>query len=747
MHIDFINKTSFFNKNQDYINYIRGLADIIFQPENIGSIGYIQSKQENFSHTRYKQVGQTKNVYEVLPSEKLETTFVHKCLSTEGLGPFEQTVLSNILNSDYSTIVITGALGSGKSSLVDHILDYMSNNIKHENCNNYSLCKSHDTLYISIDFIKGFNSNKSEEILNEFDAKLYNSFTHVIRKIFSEKQLLEEFIKYSTSYTEDILVSFKFLGLKIRQEKSWDTLTTEDKLEQIIDWLHNRFGSEFPLSYKNTVLAEMINFVGDKFPERLNGCFIMVYDNIDRFSDEVQNEVINRLLGVSQIIKAKTLICSRLTTFGKISGNSSYAFGVVENAGHLPVSIIIQRIAHYIENKDKQENYINLRSVIPTIYLTAFDNRIKEIYRLLTKENSSRLYEVLDALSGLSIRRGLHLSRRLLINYVSDYLSIPEEDMLISGILCKNNENAQMTYDDRRITNIFLSHHNLSNSLTNIRILGILHTYRTKDRPIRLNELLHYLNLYGINSQDEIYHSIDVLSSVRKRLISLNGISKFNKEMLFNDTNLKNSFVQLTWAGNKYYSNLCENLQYLQDCFGIINWSKLALNGNGSIITQHIEEKKIEMKDNVLLNDSTFNFLKDSLMENISGDITEIIPKTIDSNNFQERIKLLRKGLYIYLYEDIYQSLVYEKNVFNPENLRQNNHLLFINSLSTVDMIATISRSVYRISISKNLSNRAVYGELLNWKSLLRLSYYWNYIIFKSNSRLSSAIMKDFEKI
>lgn len=747
MIVELINKQTYAVNNQDYIGYINGLAESIFQAEKLGPSGYIQSNLDNFRQTRHKHIAQTPGMFKVLPSVSEKPVFIHKCISTEDLGPYENAVLSNILNSEYSTIVITGALGSGKSTIINFILEYLSDNIIHKNCNNHTLCKSHDTIYIRINFIKGFNSVDTKDILEEFDAKLYDSFTHVIRLLFNDDELLESFIKYATSYNETLLIPFKFLGLKIKQTDNWGSFETIEKLELILDWLHNRFGSEFALSYKNSVLAEMINFIGIRFPERLNGCFIILFDNVDRFKDEVQNEVINRLLGVSQIINAKTIICSRLTTFGKISGNSSYAFGVIENAGHLPVSVIIERIKHYIENVNVYEKYISARSVIPEKYLNAFDNRINEIYRLLTNKRYSRLYESIDALSGLSIRRGLHLAKRLITNSVSDYSTVPEEDMLISGILCKNNENAQMAYDDRRITNIFLSHYSLKNSLINIRILGILYIYKTNNRPIRISELLYYLNLYGISSKEEIYYSVNTLISVRKRLIYINGVSDLNEIQLFEDREIRNSLIQLTWAGQKYYTSLCENLQYLQDCFAIINWSKLQMNGNIELITNYLEEKKFEFTNDPQISSSTLAFLKRSLIENNTGDISEIIPKSIDYSNFYERIKFIRKGLYIYLYKDVYQSILYQKNVFDPNNLYKNNTLIFINQLSTIDLISMISKSVYRISKSNFLQDKQVYDELLNWKSLLRLSHYWNYTIFHTNSSLSQNVLKEYDSL
>jgi len=745
MQVNLINKRSYFEINQAYIQQIKGLADSIFQAEQFGPIGYLQSNQSNFEHTRHKNIIDQKSIFKILPSKNENQTFIHPCISLDGLGPFEQAVISNILNSEYSTIVITGALGSGKSSIVNFILEYLDKNIAHEKCNHNSKCRSHDALYIIINFIEGFNSNRTEDILDEFDAKLYDKFTHVIRKLYRDDKLLQEFVDFATDPEENSYTSFKFLGRKIKQCAEWNDLETNDKVETILDWLHYRFGSEFTLSYKNTVLARMINFVGLKFPERLNGCFILLYDNIDRFKDEVQNEVINRLLGVSKIINAKSIICSRLTTFGKISGNSSFAFGVIENAGHLPTAIVEKRLEHYLSNRDSYPKYISARSVIPPKFLKAFDSRIEELYKHLTTKKHSRLKETLESLSGLSIRRGLHLARRVIINYVSDYSTIPEEDMLISGILCKDNANALMAYDDRRITNIFLSSHSLKNCLINIRILGILYTYKTNNKPIRISELLYYLELYGINSQEEIFSSMYTLTGLRKRLIYINGISDIVEKDLFNDKDLSQSFVQLTWAGQKYYTTLCENLQYLQDCFSIINWSDFATKDCYMSISNYITKTKIEFENDFFFSETIISSLENSLKENIEGSISEIMPKEIDNSNFLQRIMFLRKGLYIYLYEDIYQSITYNENIYDPEKLPQNNTIITINELSTVNLIATIARSVLRISKSNNyFKNKGIYEEVLNWKSLLNSAFYWNYFIFRTKSSLCLAVLREY---
>ena len=434
------------------------------------------------------------------------------------------------------------------------------------------MCKTKKCNYIKVNFANDFANKKKEIILKEFDAKLFDEYTNVIYNLYQDDDLLELLLNEITNNDKNEYSSLKRLGRHIKSIKDWTDYDNDEKIDIIIEWVENRFGKESSLGYKRGILEKIINFAGKAYPERLNGCFLLVFDNVDRFEDDVQNEVIDRLFGITKNLNIKVLINVRLTTFGKIAGNSTYFFDVFENGGHLPVEMLIKRLKHYLENKETNPEYLTALKLIDLDKRICFNKHVSNVLKYLT-ENNSRLYTTLDSLSGLSIRRSLLLARRLFINIVINHNEKKsEQDLYIKTLFIEPDNNGFMSLSDRRVTNIFTSYYSKHNSLINFRILQIIYVYKTNNENIRLKELINHLGLFENDNFDEILCAINELIKFHKRLIFVHGTSKYDNIQQLKDDAEKNVHVDITWAGQKYFLNLCENLQYIQDCFSIIDW-------------------------------------------------------------------------------------------------------------------------------------------------------------------------------
>ena len=617
-------------------------------------------------------------------------------------------------------IVLTGAMGSGKSELIRYVTNYIKEHKDHSQCPNHDNCRFKTDLHTIIDFNEYNFSDRSG-----FNQFIFYKFLNVVNRIFDDDNIICDFI----NWTIDTYETNYFIGISLFTEAypNWVTSISKKKITIICNWIRDKYENK---SFENGVkaLLEMLNFYQKYYPRLNKTCVMFIFDNIDGIDEKEQNIIIDEINRIATTSLSKIILTSRLTTFNYIRGNTSFEFYAFENAGYQPISIILHRLEHYIKNKDYDIDYINIRKSIPKDMLNAFDNRLDFIYEKLTdnQKGYDRLKRSIIALSGLSIRKGLSIFRRLFSNHIINWEnSIPKEDMLIRSLYSFDFEKGIMRADDKRLSNIYINPNTLKSSLLPLRLLNVLCDAREKKNIITKNDIIFHLGLFNSKYVKEVDAYIKYMILGRKRLLYISGFGISEYDNLENI----NAEVNITFAGNQYFEYLSTDLQYIQSCFEIIDWD-LEINNN------MINESILFIQDTTKSNNSSIKFLIEDLKE-LKNRSKDRFPHNVNYDNIYERLGYIRACLYSLFLKDIVETIYYKKRLrdvkFDIKNLTTMNELI------TVRIISIISNTI--LNILKNHDPQIAINEIRNWYDFIIFVEDWNSSIFyhsKNNPKIIS---------
>jgi len=729
--------------NKQFRSEVSALVEMILSAENIGRIKYQVSSEDNFENRRSKYffnnkhlgVGKNKReLLEIIEDDKFNASNLEV---NERLGKLELSLSNYIFARQPQNIVITGALGSGKSELINYVLDYISKYKVHKKCICFNSCELKTNIHILIDFNKYIRASDNHE--KEFLSFMFYKIGGKIIELFNNEKAIQSFIEWSDKTYDETskLKNDYFVSLiddVIEKHENWNELSPKRKIKKIYSWILERFEKKGDFSNGLNAFFEMINFYHSKYPKISRTCFLFIYDNIDGLPDDIQNILIEQIMRISNETSIKTIITSRLTTFAHIKGNSSFSFGLFENVGKSPLIIIKKRLIHYKENRKSDAEYLRTRKLIDKEILNVFDKRLDYILDLLN-QNESRLSNVITSLSGLSIRRSLRLVRRLFYSFVIPYNNTnPFQDLLIRSLFSYDFSEGLMRIDDNRISNIFLHPKTSKNSLICLRILNVLNDYRNENRFITKSDLVTHLSLFKIDNENLVRESTRYLRNERKRLIYLNGLGLNESDSY----ELENTEIHITTAGQYYIERLCSELGYIQSCFEIIDWNLKFTNDDIEDVFEFIDSKlSSELSPSAkVTKDILVSSIDDFKFNDDNNNISAYLPNEVDNQEITSRLQFLRKGLRVLLYQDIAETIIYIHNKARKQKLLTLKDINGINELVTSPLICKVCNSVFNIlrSRGKIIIQDSNYEELQNWYNLLIITNEWNNIFFDNYS-------------
>jgi len=676
--INFINyerHNAIFNKK------IKPLVDEVFQQKDVGNIDYLMSDNDSFEANRHLI---TPEHDKSIDPQRID---VDKKIGLENfskLGINEKALAIYLLESTYDIIILSGAMGSGKTATSKYVLNFIENNFICDEQYECKSCKIKIVNAIMLDFNKGFGGTNIERILEKFSRQFYLQLKRYLKPIFSsDNQILERFLERIINRTnsewehefEEFISDFME-----NEELDWDKKAKIKKCNIFFKWIDD----QNDYLTKIDLLGYLIYFIiQENFIKK--ECFIIFFDNIDQLPEIAQNQIITSIFQFTEISNAKTLITVRLTSFGWIPAKASYTWGQFQHAGPTPITIIKERISHYLTNNNVVESYVDIRSTANEYFLSLLDLRLKLLFNYLDNKES-RLYNFIYSISGNSIRRGLFLMVRIFYNNSLNFENTsPYEDELTRCLLLGVNSNCKSDPEDRLVTNLYCNPINITISILKIRILQILLDYRENKRVLTLQNLLDDLYLfYKRISVPEFRHSINDLLNDRRRLIYIDGIGKYYSDKeIYTSPDDK---VNITLSGIKYIEHLIHDLVYIQETFMPIIWP------------------------------------------HESG-----MPKEFDFESIVDRISVVRKGLRFFLELD-YKSI---QHFLKRENKFSNNSKFFISS-SIIYQTANSINNIFKRqkNITKKLKNEFTY-----WIDLLLIVHnYYNKSFSIKHEKISKLI-------
>lgn len=707
MIIKIENRKTYENYNQSFNIETRATIEEIFETETLGKIGYLLSNLTDYRNGGKKYPKQQTFISGkiIRPDYKSEVKFYQRF---EELGPLEASFIRYILGIEYSVILLTGALGSGKSSLTKYCLDLIEKNIGNDKYKDYiNIFPIHGKI-IRIDFNEVFYEQDSKALMNEFQLLLIDRLTGALTQLLEDCNFIDDFIShikqnYRNTGWES---SFRKFIHKWNQQFEKKCKDEDDKLEALLTWITDNEQSS--IAYKLRLLTYIYKYLKKFYFDSKNVDFIILFDNIDKFPDDSQVNILNMIFSLYYKSGMKVILPVRLTTFGKIKGNGSYSFGVFSNKSASPIRTIRARIEHFIKNP---EQYIKTSEINHLIKKLKFINT-----NLKYKEN--RLKTSLHSFAGNSHRRGLYLSERMLINNVVAYdEENPKIDHLIRSLIVSTNSECLINNNDRLISNILILPESGQNSLISIRILQILDYYVINNiYECTLQVLLSQLETIGGWEESSILHAINYLLEYSKRLIFIEGVREYSDiRNLYQSVNDK---VYITITGRLYLRYLMNDLEYIQSCFFKTNWtiSKRFLNSDYFLpfidnTIANLDSNKSKYRYN-LSSRSILEYLK-SLVEYKKYRISDHLSPAIDYSLTSERMRLVRDGLFIFFINDLGQISKYHD--YNLNDLEQG-PTKYIEDMFFANVFGNISISVIKILSHNDELERQ---EILSWYSQL----------------------------
>lgn len=691
-------------ENKTYNESIKPFVNDLLQTNSVGRIGYIPSLATVFTkasfHTYFSKASNLKKPY--------EDPHINNYTNYPLLGPLEFSLASHILNaeSDIDITVLTGALGSGKTSLTMYTLNFLKK----------AALPATDILYFPkngviycIDFNDITDQDKTEEVTIEFKKILINKIVALIEEIHSEYFFIDSFAKAIKERKDARLLEFSEFARKLYRQSN--LITEHSRFDFLLDWLHE-FDDD--LSYKLRLISYLLAFIKENKENGKKTDFILAFDNIDRLHDQAQIEILSIIFSFSNKLPGiKIIVPMRITTFGKIKGNGSYSFSIFENYGHQPIYILKLRIEHFINNVDE---YL-LLSDRPKEFKAQVLSKIDYVYKdLILQGATSRFYSFYNAISGDSIRRGLYLAERLFLNsvilYSEDKLL---QDEFLKALLVSDSPVGKMTNDDRLVCNVFAGDKSKS-SMLNIRILQIASFLKENNFQCTISIMLHQISLLGNYSNEEILYSINELLSYPRKLICIDGVKSYSDHV--NLSQSLNDVIQITHSGEGYLSALTYSTVYLQNTFIILQWGLTNSVKNFNYLRMYVE------KINLRTTNPTTIYLA-SLIASRKPSITDFLNEIYDFGHVNNRMKLIRECLYVLMLVDLDELAKYYDNNIDDIDFMDT---IYIKSSIVIDIIAKISINVFFILKSNFINSE----EMSSWYNFLLLTELWQKSFFNT---------------
>src|SRR6185369_2822533 len=107
------------------------------------------------------------------------------------LGSYERMILSAITWGPFSTYVLSGEMGSGKTATIRQIVEAL----RRPHRMTCGKCERCEPILIHIDFNTGFRQIALKALLSKFRMRVYESFRARVEDVFVANDLADEFRK------------------------------------------------------------------------------------------------------------------------------------------------------------------------------------------------------------------------------------------------------------------------------------------------------------------------------------------------------------------------------------------------------------------------------------------------------------------------------------------------------------------------------------------------------------------------
>jgi hypothetical protein len=573
--------------NREFLNLASVIIDDVFQTESEGPIGYVNARPPQKDDLDWRPNYRS----ELIQKAQAPPPGHEKAFALEELGDYERLVVSALAWGQYSTYVLVGEMGSGKTATTKYVVE----RLRRTRADVCLKCKQCSPVILYLNFNEGFNQDSSESIIDNFKLRLYESMRRNMRDFFSEHGLTDRFLDVvEKNRTIQIYDAFDGFLQQREEDKEWWQHAERVKANKLISFLEMSVTE--PGSRLERIMA-LVRFCKDNLLPG-PGCFTLVFDNIDSVLVEAQFDLLREILTAQDIAKVKSLVVLRYATFQKLNTRAAYSFGVIRHRGPGVLEILRRRLKHY------EDNWHNLSLIkyIGDQYAEPLRRRLKYLASTLSEAHSP--VERATLLTGTSARLGLYSTERSFKNVSLPFDQDPQnKDEMFKAILVGMNEAGELDHSDRCFVNLFLDLESKELSLLSLRIIQIIVALEKEVQPKNLGHVSEIIvNIEPCWKEEAIRKSINYLLSIRRPLIWVDGRSEYRTvedldgdEMLF-----------LTEAGRAYFERGIRDLVYVQESLTSLFWPN-----EGDYLPQDIENSYSSALDRFRILRSLLQAVKD----------------------------------------------------------------------------------------------------------------------------------------
>lgn len=543
---------------RDFNRLIAPVVTSMFQDENEGPIGYVQSATSEPDRSDWFSWS---TVDEILVEGSGQCPPDDTRLSLAGLGDWERTVLTNLIWGNYSTLVLAGERGSGKTALMKEIRRVLKRP-RPAGCSRCGRKECPNPTILDMDLNLGGEASSPQEVKDDFLESFYQTTSANLRPLLESYDTLEKLYSYLQRNVRQQYVS-SYDPWVSRVGRRYDKWLAEGNKARCSDLLSFVASSSPSIRRRTENLMVLLRFVREEiYPD--NACFVILLDNIDRVIPEAQHDLLQLILSLRKIARVRLLLPLRWTTFEQVRSQRAYSFGLLTHRGPGLGPIMRKRLAHYRENWQQHAEIQVLDPQTRSLLLS----RLEAIQTLFEHPSYN---EFASWLAGRSVRIGLRVARRLLLNATIPHDRRPTNlgDLTRSLFLGINREQRLEVHDDC-VANLFANPLDEKFDLLNLRILQLIKAYRAAPRSRSVRNLTAILHASKLWSLEEIRAAYQYLADLDRPLIWIDGRSTFASHQ---EIRRLNRVVYLTKAGDNYIRFLARNSLYVQEALIAVRWN------------------------------------------------------------------------------------------------------------------------------------------------------------------------------
>ncbi len=268
---------NYYDINSEYNDEIEGIVEKILGTEDEEPIGYQLSNKLNFFNKRYDSINRNGKRIINIESKPYVKRLNKINLIKDDLGQLETKLLEKVFTSPFHSILLTGALGSGKTALLKYIDKYIKKNLNCEYCQENNLdCIANRFFSVYINFNDKVYGKTLSEIKDKFYLKIYNNFLDHAMYVLKHEQITNQFY-YDLLNNDGRLKDFSDFKLHIENTDPLIGASDDNDKKRLVflNWIKS-----LKEENRSTYLSYFIGYLGKKYPSSRNGCHLLIFDNI-----------------------------------------------------------------------------------------------------------------------------------------------------------------------------------------------------------------------------------------------------------------------------------------------------------------------------------------------------------------------------------------------------------------------------------------------------------------------------------